>query len=314
MSMMLSQVKKGRLKRPEFIVIHGPPGVGKTTFAADAPNPIFLGAEDGSAQHDVARLPTPKSWADVRQAIHELTTEKHDFATLVVDSLDWLEPLVWDEVVANDKKGAENIEEVGGGFFKGYVLAADKVWRPWIRSLEALRAKRGMNLILIAHSKVKPFNDPRLNVTYDRFSMKIDERAAALFYEAAEAVLFATYEVATKGDGNKGKVKAFGDGTRVLFTERRPGFDAKNRTSLPFQLPLSWEDYIRAANAGQPEDPEEVLEQIRGLMKNVTDPEKLKLINSSIEKAGMNAVNLLKVHNRLMTLVNTPSAPQSRTA
>jgi hypothetical protein len=236
----LERVESGKKQKPYFVLIYGPDGVGKSTFGADAPNPIFLCAESGTNHLDVNRFPEPQTFQNVLDMVSELDTSKHNYKTLVVDSLDWLEPLVWKQVCdAGDKK---NIEEFGYG--KGYVLALSE-WQKLIAKLKDLR--ESMNIVLIGHAEVKTFQDPVLNNGYDRYQLKLNQKAAALFREAVDAVLFATYEVFTRKDGQK--TRAFGEGARIIFTERRPGHDAKNRMGLPYQIPLSWEDFTESSES-----------------------------------------------------------------
>jgi len=228
------KVNKGRIKRPISCVAYGPDGVGKSTFAAGAPSPIFLGAEGGCYNLDVSRFDQPKNFSDAINNIKELIEEEHSFQTLVIDSLDWLEPMLWKDVCK--EHNAENIELVHGGYGKGYTIALDR-WHEMIRLIATLQEKRQMHFIAIAHSEIKAFHDPINNSSYDRFQLKLQPKAAALWREKMDAVLFCNYEVFTKTE--KGKTKAFGDGARLMFTERRPAFDAKNRYQLPFSLPLS---------------------------------------------------------------------------
>jgi len=291
---LLSQVKRGRLKKPILTLVYGPDGVGKSTFGADAPNAIFLGPEKGTASLDVARFPSPTNFKQVMHAIEELNSAEHEYQTLVIDSLDWIEPLVWDQV-CNDA-GKSNIEEVGGGYGKGYV-AANKVWLEMIGKLSRLQETRGMNIILIAHSQVKTFQDPQTQSGYDRYQLKLNEKAGALFREFVDSVLFANYEVFTKKDG--GRTRAFGDGARVLFTERRPSFDAKNRLGLPFQIPLSFDEFVKSCEAGQPEDPELIKKNIEELLSQVKDPELKSRVMEAVEKASQDSTKLEKIQNRL---------------
>ena len=154
---MLENIKTGKIKKPYLILMQGVDGVGKSTWASEAPSPIFLGNEDGTNYLDVARMPTPKTFKDVMQGISELTEGKHEYKTLVIDSLDWMETLAWAHVCSENNW--KNIEDPGYG--KGYTIVLD-TWKKMITALAMLREKRGMNIILIAHTLVKPFNDPNL--------------------------------------------------------------------------------------------------------------------------------------------------------
>lgn len=297
---MLGRVVKGKIETPDLIVLYGPDGVGKSTFGASAPSPIFLGTEKGTANLDVARLPSPKTMEEVSQAIAELTSEAHDYRTLVVDSLDWLEPIVWDKVCKD--AGSTNIEQAYGGYGKGYV-AANKVWQQMLAQLSDLREKKRMNIILLAHSMVKTFQDPQQNAGYDRYQLKLNDKASALFREFADCVFFANYEVFTKTDQTK-RTRAFGEGARLMHTERRPAYDAKNRLGLPPVLPLSWEDYIRAKTTGAPQKPEALLSTITELLGQVTDSELKGKVEKAVKDAGSDLTKLGAIQNRLRVLLS----------
>jgi AAA domain len=238
MTMNLASIRRGPRETPFSVVLYGPEGIGKSTFGAGAPNPIFLGTEDGTAQLDVASFPSPQKFQDVLDAIATLATEEHEFRTLVLDTLDWLEPLIHAHVCKHN--GKATIEAFGYG--KGYVLALDE-WRKLLAAVGALRAK-GMNVVLLAHSRVKAYHNPAGD-DYDRYTMKLHEKAEQLVKEWADAVLFATYKVVTT-ENDQGRIKAYGDGTRVAYTEHRPAWDAKNRYGLPLEIPLEWSEFERS--------------------------------------------------------------------
>jgi hypothetical protein len=162
-----------------------------------------------------------------------LQSEKHEFDSVVLDSLDWVEPLIWKAVCGEAK--VETIEQAFGGYGKGYVRALD-LWRTLFKELSVLNDK--MHVLLIGHAQIKSFQDPELPTAYDRYQLKINDKAAALVREAADAVLFARFE--TELVKTNGKTRAYGEGNRIMYTESRPGWDAKNRFNLPFVLPLDW--------------------------------------------------------------------------
>jgi AAA domain-containing protein len=162
---------------------------------------------------------------------------------VVLDSLDWIEPLIWKAVC--DEGKVENIEQFGGGYGKGYVRALD-LWRTLIKELAVLN--QNMHVLLIGHAQIKSFQDPELPTAYDRYQLKINDKAAALVREASDAVLFTRFETElVRATGAKAKVR--GEGKRIMYTESRPGFDAKNRFDLPFVMPLDWKSFGDAIKA-----------------------------------------------------------------
>lgn len=229
--------------KPPRILIYGPQKIGKSSFGAMAENPVFVQVEDGLDGINVDAFPKANSFEEVMQNLQSLAEEKHNFKTVVVDSLDWLEPLVWQETVKRvpygDKgKKVENIEDYGYG--KGFAHAMD-VWRDYIDMLDYLRAERGMAVIQIAHAQIKKFENPETDI-YDRYEIKLQKTAAAKMMEHSDIIIFANYYVGVKkeekGMSKEGRKRAVGTGERVLYTEERPAFMAGNRYSLPAEIPF----------------------------------------------------------------------------
>jgi hypothetical protein len=137
------------------ILIHGVAGVGKTTFAAGSLKPVFVLTEDGLGTLDVPRFPLAKTFDEVMEALAALYTDAHEFETIVVDSVDWLEPLIWQRACRDNDWAS--IEAAGYG--KGYVAALD-LWRQYLEGLNARRDQRGMTVIQIAHTDIKRFDSP----------------------------------------------------------------------------------------------------------------------------------------------------------
>lgn len=188
----------------------------------------------------VDHFPLATKTVDVFDAIGALYGEDHTFRTVVVDSVDWLETLIWRDVEA--KYDAKDL-----AFGKGAMIAADR-WREVLEGLNALRTQRGMAVILIAHTEIRRFDSPETE-PYDRYQPKLQARTSALVREWCDAVLFANYRTIVKKDEvgfNKTVARGVSTGERLLFTSERPAYMAKNRYSLPESLPLSWAAFEQA--------------------------------------------------------------------
>lgn len=230
-----------RAEAPKLVIV-GPGKIGKTTFAAGAPHAVGILTEDGAAAVNAQAFPLATTLTDVYAAIETLLTQDHDFQTLWIDSIDWLEPLVHAHVCAANKW--DSIEKPGYG--KGYVAAAEE-WRNLLAGLEALRRNKRMAIILIAHDKIKRFESP-LHDGYDQYVLKLHDRAAALVMEWADVIGWASYQVQTiasdAGYGNT-ETKARSTGKRVLHVEPHPAHPGGNRFGLK-NMPLNWDAFAAA--------------------------------------------------------------------
>lgn len=237
----LSVISTGRVIKPRRVLIHGVHGVGKTTFAASAPSPIFLPTEEGANDIDCAKFPLATSWGQFEGYLKVLAAEKHSYKTVVVDSLDWLERLIWKAVC--EDKAVSNIEDISYG--KGYVAASDW-WSQLIKALTYLRSS-GMTVALLAHTKIERFENPE-DENYNRYTLTLHKTASAMIQEWCDEVFFANYKVYTKSTEEgfgKTSTKAIGGDERILRTQEKPYCQAKNRLGMPGEIPLSWAEYAK---------------------------------------------------------------------
>lgn len=290
---MKFEVKKTQRAAPVRAVIYGRGGIGKSTLAASAPHPVFLAAEEGLEQIDAAAIePYPKTFEDVLGALDYVATTS--FETIAIDSLDWLEPLVWDYVCRKNKK--EDIEAFGYG--KGYVAALDQ-WRVFIHKLTALRA-RGMNVVLIAHAIRKPFKNPEGD-DYEHWTIKIHEKAAGLIVEWSDVVGFFDEDVST--EDTSGRVKAQTTGRRVLKTRPNPAYLAKTRYALPPKLVLPrerpWDVFAAAIKAGDGATVAKLRDDVESLIRTLGDDEVETKVRAFVRERGETAASLAEAIERL---------------
>lgn len=244
MAFDLNSIKRGPDLKPPRLFLYAVEGIGKTTFAANAPAPIFIQTEDGLGSLDVARFPMVEKIDDVRNAIGTLYSEAHDFETVVLDSADWLE-----QIIAKEIEATHDAKDLAYG--KGALKQAE-IWRELLDGFNALRNDKGMSVILIGHCQIKRFDSPETE-PYDRYTPKLQERSNALVREWADAVLFANYRTVVKKSEvgfNKEVARGITTGERLLYTTEKPAYQAKNRYALPDSLPLSWEALSNAIAGG----------------------------------------------------------------
>ena len=242
---MLESIQSGRENKPPRIMVYGQEGVGKSTFGASAPGAIFVQTEDGLGEIDCRKFPLAQNFGDVVAALTALRDEDHNFRTVVIDSLDWLERLIFDEVCK--EFGVRSIEKADGGYGKGYVDALVH-WRKVLSLLDDLRNQRGMMVILVAHAKVERFEDPE-NMAYDRYAPRLHKHAASLISEWVDAVMFAMKRMRVSKDGDARAIASpigADGGERILRTNGSPACVAKNRFGLPNEIPLQWDAFLQA--------------------------------------------------------------------
>lgn len=236
----LSTIIAGAKPGPRRMLVYGTAGIGKSTFATCAPSPIVVQTEDGLGEIDCHKFPVASSFDEVMSNLGALYQDEHTYRTVVIDSLDWLERLIWGKVCAT--RQVATIEDIGYG--KGYTFALQH-WRDVLDGLGALRDRKGMTVILIAHARIERFENPETEA-YDRYVPRLHKTAAAMVSEWCDEVLFASYRVFTKATDegfNQKRVQGLGSGERVLRTSERPSHLAKNRLNLPDELPLAWTEF-----------------------------------------------------------------------
>jgi len=220
----LASLRTTAVNKPPRIVLHGTHGVGKSTFASQAPKPVFLQTEDGLDALNVNAFPKFNTFGEFVEAV-------------VLDSADWLETLIHRQVAEDNK--VKSIEMIGFG--KGYIFALD-IWNYVLTQFDFLRNERNMQVIFLAHTQIKRFDDP-LTDSYDRYMLDMHRASAATISEWCDILLFANYDVYTTQNDvgfNQKKTKAVGAGRRALHTTERPGWIAKSRWSLPESLDMTY--------------------------------------------------------------------------
>ena len=232
---MALNITRGVVPKAQKVVVYGPEGIGKTTLAAQFPDPLFIDVEGGSAHLDVARAEAPRSWAALLSTVDAVRAER-PCATLVIDTADWAERLCAEHVCAKNKWAS--IETPGYG--KGYTELAEEFGRLLDKLTEV--AEAGVNVVLAAHAAMRKFEQPDEAAPYDRWELKLQKKVAPLVKEWADAVLFLSYKtiVETVGEGFAAKGKARG-GKRVMYASHHACWDAKNRWGLPDESPLSFD-------------------------------------------------------------------------
>ena len=242
------KIIKGKIPCAKKVVIYGPEGIGKSTFAARFPDAVFIDTEGSTKDMDVARFEKPSSWTMLLEQVRYVKLNPSICRTLVVDTADWAEQMcVADLCTRYGKKGVEDF-----GYGNGYVYAKEE-WGRFLNSLEEV-VEAGVNVVLTAHAHMRKFEQPDELGSYDRWELKIGKKTssqtAPLLKEWADMVLFANYKTWSVATDDKGKKRKAQGGARVLYTSHHPCWDAKNRYGLPEEVPFEYESIRHIIEGG----------------------------------------------------------------
>lgn len=235
---ILMNIIRGKLPCAKKVVVYGPEGIGKSTFAARFPDPVFIDTEGSTKDMDVARFEKPSSWPMLMEQIRYVKANPSICKTLVIDTADWAEQMCVADVCARyGKKGVEDF-----GYGNGYVYAKEEFGR-FLNALEDV-VEAGVNVVLTAHAQIRKFEQPDELGSYDRWEMKLGKKTSSqttpLVKEWADMVLFANYKTWAIATDDKGKKHKAQGGTRVMYTSHHPCWDAKNRYGLPEEVPFEY--------------------------------------------------------------------------
>jgi len=224
------KITKGKQQRAQRVVLYGVESVGKSTFAAKFPKPLFLDIEQGTSHLDVDRCEI-NTWKQLTDALAE--AKATDYKTIVVDSADWAERLCVEDLLASTKK--TSVEDFGFG--KGWVMVAERMSR-MLSSIDQL-IDSGKNVVMIAHSKIVRFEAPDALAAYDRYELKLSKQSSPLLKEFADELWFLRFKTKVS-TSETGKGKGIGGKERVILTTHSAAYDAKTRSGLAEELPLEW--------------------------------------------------------------------------
>ena len=223
----LGSATGGKILRPQFNIVYGPEGVGKTTLASTIPKAIWIDNELGSGNVDVTRYPlSDNSFTSVCSALRDIIANgKGAYEHIVIDSVSALEVATARHVMAEN--GWTSIEDPG--YAKGYVKAAE--------ALEALidiirsATDNGFSVTMLAHAHVAGFKNPS-GEDYDTYTIRADKKFAAKLFQNADNVGFMNFADLTSKKKGELKAKAVATDGIKLHMNHSASFYAKNRLDI----------------------------------------------------------------------------------
>lgn len=292
---------------PDRVFLYGIEKVGKSTFGACAPSPIFISAERGLAELEPppAHFPEALVWQDVLDAIDELTTTDHPYKTLVIDSLDWVERMIEISVCERNvnKSGKKWTSADFAAYGQGQKVAVSD-WREMLLALDRLQIAKGMEVVLVAHATTKNFDDPT-GAPFTRYEPQMAGNVGPkMVKQWAKSILFCRFEYSVQEAEGFGKAKGVATGRRVIYTQWSAAYDAGSRYELPPVLPLDYAEYQKARDAKRTASPERLESQARELLARWS-PEgtDLEAASAAIAGAAGNAPKMARVIDRLRSKV-----------
>ena len=246
---MSFDITSGIQQKPYKVVIYGVEGIGKSSLAAQFPDPLFIDTEGSTARMNVKRYPKPSSaemlWNEIVEVINTRPCK-----TLVIDTFDWAERMIMDQLCASSQKSSIT----AFGYGEGFIRLEEQVGR-YLNLLQDVVDVANINVVITAHAKTVEFTPPDADNSYTRYEMKLGNKTtaktAAMLKEWADMVLFCNYKIFIVAKDEKGKKHKGTGGQRVMYTTHTPAWDAKNRDGLPDELPLSFDGIAHLFN-GQP--------------------------------------------------------------
>jgi hypothetical protein len=323
---LLKKVQKGRKLKPLAIMMHAPHGIGKSTFAAESPSPVYVGNEEND-ELDVPRFKI-KTWevdgkkSEAEQQLglvnilESLLKEDHDYKTLVLDTVDGLEQIAEQFILNDPNQKGKTLATAFGGYGKGYEKLSNMFLNIRDKYLIPLRDQKGMNVVLLCHSSKVKHEEAMTLTSYDHYETALHKKVKGIFEDWVSAILFANYFL-VRAETSSGKEYAEGaDGLRMIYTEERPSHVAKNRFDMPYEIEFHKEGtwgvvrdhvlkHFKGAKKQAEKKGEEFSPAAMDLIGQIKDklpklPEELKVaVSSSFTRAKGNEKELTRILNKI---------------
>lgn len=276
MTVDVKKIRKGRKKVPDRVLIYGPDGIGKTTFASGAPKPLVLDANKGSFKLNVDAVPI-ESWTEVVDWVSAVADGKVPCETLVLDDMSTLEVMSHMHIFP----AGTTVADYKGGYGKGDEAVIPK-WRELLSILEKVVFVAGKRIVLVAHARIRKHEDP-MGGGYDRYELACRPPLAGLLRQWVDFVLFAQLETAFQKT-EEGARKGVTTGARYIHTRRDPAYDAKARGSMvfPARLPLSWQEFAIAVENDDKLTSGDLHKEIDAMLAELSDPDLEKQVREWI--------------------------------
>lgn len=298
--MSLSTITTGQQPDSLKLIIYGAPGVGKTTFAAGFPAPIFIDTDDGSKLVDTARFPVPETFEDVLAALKTLQLEQHSYKTLVIDTLGVLDTLMATSICK--KEGVKVLEDMQWG--KGTAKLVTE-WGTFVTTLNTFRARTKMDIILLSHPSVLTLRDPVVT-DHDTLTIAVHKKCVPLLIGWSHLTGFATFERVVSPDKNSEKLSMTTTGNRVVHTVEARGFTAKTRLGFPSPMPFDSATFLELLPDAIKTTCKQLIIDIVATLDKIPEAKRKDIepkVRETIEKSSNSIDVLTRCKDKISTLV-----------
>jgi len=223
------KITKGKIYKAKKVVVYGTEGIGKSTFASEFPDPLFIDTEGSTRELDVARFDPPTSWTMLKSQVEYVARYPDVCKTLVIDTADWAEKIEIDYLCKS--KGWDGLE--GARYGKGYTYSAEEFGV--LLNLLSDVVDKGINVVITAHAEMKKIELPEEMGSYDHWSMKTSKKVSPMIREWADMVLFANYKIMVVNVDGQGMSFRLPSAPSAIFLNRRRIRARRKKRHLPHQ-------------------------------------------------------------------------------
>lgn len=220
-----------------ILLIYGITKIGKSTFASHFPGALFLATEPGLDHLETYQIPI-KTWRELLQACREIAEGKHEFKTIIIDTIDSAYRLCADHIL--EQRKVEHESDMPHG--KAYDMIEMEFHRVMYRL-----AKLPYGLIMISHSEEKEI-ETDTGKTYIRTVPSLQKRGWKVVSKLVSNIVFATTINTADSEGKRRE-------QRVIMTRPNSAYIAGGRHDIKDAIiPLNFESFKQAfENAGKEE-------------------------------------------------------------
>lgn len=215
--------------RDLITLLYGQPKIGKSTFCAQAEDALFIETEPGLELLEVYKQPV-YSWKEFLETCSEIREGKHNFRTVVIDTIDNLYKFCREEVLTKNKLQHESDMQYG----KGY----DLVNQEFYKRLSAL-SLLPYGLMMISHAQEKEVKTRTGKAV--KITPTLPNSARKTVMALADFILYAEVEEVVD---SKNQIIGY---ERVIRTKATTAYEAGDRLGrLPETLPLDYAAFAAA--------------------------------------------------------------------